>query len=68
MIPDLKAMTLEEKLLMMRDLWDDLRGTVENSEEPHQIRAILEERNARVESGEAKLLEWDEVKANIGSR
>ena len=66
MIPDLKEMTLEEKLLTMRNLWSDMRQNLENSDESEEIFALLNNRVARIESGEAKLLDWDKVKGSIG--
>ncbi|TVR55474.1 MAG: hypothetical protein EA425_00655 [Puniceicoccaceae bacterium] len=68
MIPDVKTMTIEEKLLTMRNLWEDMRQILDNSAESKEIRALLDERVARVESGEAELLDWDKVKGNIGRR
>ena len=68
MIPDLKDMTLEEKLLTMRNLWNDMRQNLENSDESEEIFALLDNRVARIESGEAELLDWDKVKGSIGRR
>lgn len=66
MIPDVKTMTTEEKLLTMRNLWDDMRQNLDHSVESKEICALLDERVARVESGEAELLNWDKVKGSIG--
>jgi len=66
MLPDVKNMTKEEKLLTMRDLWEDLRGSVSNSPESPEIIELLDQRAARVQSGEAGLLDWDKVKGSIG--
>lgn len=66
MLPDLKTMTIEEKLLTMKNLWDDMRQTFENAGESEEVCALLDERTARVESGEAELLDWDRVKGGIG--
>ena len=68
MIPDLKSMTLEEKLLTMRNLWDDMRKNIENSAESKDICTLLDNRVTRIESGEAELLDWDKVKGSIGRR
>ena len=68
MIPDLKVMTLEEKLLTMRSLWDDMRQNIENSTETEDICTLLDNRVTRIESSEAELLDWDEVKGSIGRR
>jgi len=66
MLPDIKNMTKEEKFLTMRDLWEDLRGSVSHSPESSEIIELLDQRAARVESGEAELLDWDKVKGSIG--
>ena len=68
MIPDLKLMTLEEKLLTMRNLWDDMRKNLEDSTESKDICTLLDNRFTRIESGEAELLDWDRVKGSIGRR
>ena len=68
MIPDLKAMTIEEKLLTMRNLWDDIRQNLENTDESEEIIAFLDNRFAGIKSGKAKFLGWDEVKGSIGRR
>ena len=68
MIPDLKVMTLEEKLLTMRSLWDDMRQNIENSTETEDICTLLDNRVTRIESSEAELLDWDKVKGSIGRR
>ncbi len=68
MIPDIKAMTMEEKLLTMRNLWEDMRENLDDSIESKEICSLLDERVSRVESGKAELLDWDQVKGSIGRR
>jgi len=63
MIPNIKAMTLEEKLLTMKNLWSDMHQSFENSSESEEVFALLDNRIARIKSGEARLLDWDKVKA-----
>ena len=53
-------------MLTMSALWLELRETVEASVETPEICRILDNRVARVESGEAELLDWDEVKGRLG--
>jgi hypothetical protein len=67
-IPDLKLMTSEEKLLTMRNLWEDMRQDLENSAETPEVCTLLEERMVRVESGEVEILDWERVKGSIGRR
>jgi hypothetical protein len=59
-------MTAEEKLLTMRNLWEDMRQCFEKSSESAEICALVDRRVARIESGDSKLLNWDEVKGSIG--
>ena len=66
MIPDVKNMTKEEKLLTMRNLWEDMRESVSDAPETPEITELLDDRVARAESGEAELLDWDKVKGSIG--
>jgi hypothetical protein len=66
MLPDVKNMTKEEKLLTMRNLWEDMRESVSNAPETPEITELLDDRVARAESGEAELLDWDKVKGSIG--
>jgi hypothetical protein len=66
MVPDVKSMTKEEKLLTMSSLWDDMRGEFATAPETPEIIDLLDQRAARVESSEAELLEWDTVKGSIG--
>ncbi|MFP4068853.1 MAG: addiction module protein [Opitutales bacterium] len=66
MLPDVKDMTNEEKLLTMRNLWEDMRESINNAPETSEITELLDQRAARVESGEAELLDWDRVKGRIG--
>ena len=68
MLPDIKTLTTEEKLLTMRNLWDDMRQGFENSSESAEICDLLLERAERINSGEAKLLDWEKVKGSIGRR
>ena len=53
MVPDLKTMTLEEKLLTMRNLWSDMRQNFEDSQESEEVFSLLDHRVARIVSGEA---------------
>lgn len=66
MIPDVKSMTKEEKLLTMRNLWEEMRSDMSTASETPEIIDLLDQRSARIESGEAELLEWDKVKGSIG--
>ena len=66
MIPEVSSLTREEKLLTMRSLWEDMRNEINVGPETPEIVELLDQREARIESGEAELLDWDEVKGSIG--
>ena len=66
MVPDVKSMTKKEKLLTMKNLWEDMRSDISTAAETPEIIDLLDQRSARIESGEAELLEWDKVKGSIG--
>lgn len=66
MVPDVKSMTKEEKFLTMKNLWEDMRSDISTAPETTEIIDLLDQRSARIESGEAELLEWDKVKGSIG--
>ena len=50
----------------MRNLWEDMRGDISATSETPEIIDLLDRRSARIQSGEAELLEWDKVKGSIG--
>jgi len=61
-------MTIAEKLQVMEVLWEDLTRHSEALESPEWHREILEERERRIESGEARFTSWEEAKAEIRKR
>jgi hypothetical protein len=67
-IADVSSLSIREKLQLMECLWLDLRGVVESADIPTSHQAILDQRRARVESGESRLHEWDDVKDSIGRK
>lgn len=64
----LNDMTVTEKLQLMETLWDDLRRNADSLESPVWHREVLEERERRIVSGEAKFVDWDEAKSEIRKR
>lgn len=66
MIPDVSSLTREEKFLMMKSLWEDMQDEINAGPETPEIMELLDQRKARMESGESELLDWDEVKGSIG--
>ena len=65
-VADIAKLTLREKLQLMEAIWEDLRGRVDDMGVPKEHRRILDDRRARIDSGEAKVLDWDQVKQSLG--
>lgn len=67
-VDEVRAMPLPEKLEIMEAIWENFRERFETLEIPAEHRDLLDSRRDRVESGEVKLLDWDEVKSALGRR
>ena len=65
---EISHLSLREKFQVMQSIWEDLRGHVDRFEVPQSHKDLLEARRKRVEAGEAKILDWDQVKHTIGKR
>ena len=64
-VQDIKALPLAQKIQIMEAIWEDLRDRFDELELPDQLKALLDQRRARVQDGSAQLLEWDAVKSTI---
>jgi putative addiction module component (TIGR02574 family) len=65
---EVSKLPLREKLQIMQSIWEDLAGHVDRLEVPQSHKDLLDERRRRVETGESKILDWEEVKHTIGGR
>jgi len=65
-IMEVRNLSLREKFQLFEYLWETLVPSVEGAEVSEFERNLLDERLARLHSGEAKVHEWDDVKGNIG--
>ena len=63
---EIKGLPIEQKLRIMKALWEDLRERFEQSEIPERHKKLLDQRRERVRTGQARLLDWDSVKGTIG--
>ncbi len=63
---DVKALPIDRKIQIMEAIWEDLRDRFERLEVSPQQKDLLDRRRARVESGAAKLLDWESVRGTIG--
>jgi putative addiction module component (TIGR02574 family) len=65
-LAEVSKLSLREKLQVMEAIWMDLREHIEVMEIPESHRRLLDERRTRVAVGTSTLLNWDQVKSNIG--
>jgi hypothetical protein len=61
----LNEMSVEEKLQTMETIWQDLSANPEQIESPAWHEEELRVREAQIESGEAKFLDWEKAKDEI---
>jgi putative addiction module component (TIGR02574 family) len=64
----LNEMSVEEKLQTMEALWQSLASDSVAIESPAWHKEELAEREGKIESGEAKFVEWEKAKADIRRR
>ena len=67
-VPELKQMTLVEKLQLMEALWDDLCRSEEELPVPDWQAALLDERERALANGRAAFDDWEAAKARIAKR
>ncbi|MBG7608457.1 MAG: addiction module protein [Verrucomicrobia bacterium] len=67
-ITEIRKLPLHEKFQIMEALWEDLRPEIEKTDIPEHHKKLLDERRARVKSGEERLLDWDAVKNSYGHK
>jgi hypothetical protein len=65
-VAEAKAMPIGQKFQIMQALWEDMRERFESMPVSDEVKALLDERRERVARGEAKLLDWDQVKSALG--
>ncbi len=63
---DIKILPADEKIRIMEAIWEDMRQRYEEAPVSEEVMTLLRERQARVQSGTAKLLDWDQVKYALG--
>ena len=61
-------MTVSEKLQLMEALWENLSRNADALESPEWHREVLEDRERRIASGEARFSDWEQAKADIRKR
>ena len=63
---EIRVLPADEKVRIMAAIWEDMRDHYEEAPISQEVIDLLKERQARVNSGEAQLLDWDKVKFAIG--
>lgn len=63
---EIRTLPIDEKVRIMEAIWEDMHDHYEESPISQEVINLLKERQARVQRGEAHLLEWDKVKFAIG--
>lgn len=61
----LSEMTVSEKLEVMEALWQDLSRNADALESPGWHKTVLEEREKRIQSSEARFIDWEQAKADL---
>lgn len=64
----LDKMTVREKLQVMETIWEDLSKNSDDLPSPAWHQDALEEREARIASGQAKFVDWEKAKKEIRRR
>lgn len=62
---EIQQLPLREKLMVMEALWESIAPAEKQIEVPQWHKDILDEREKRVPEGQAKFIDWEEVKRQI---
>ena len=65
---ELGKLTVEEKLRAMEILWADLSRRAEALPVPQWHKDLLDERERRIQSGEARFTDWESAKKRISEQ
>jgi hypothetical protein len=64
----LNKMTINEKLVIMNQIWEDLMRNPEDIPSPEWHNEVLAARSERVKSGKAKFKDFDTAKSELRSQ
>jgi hypothetical protein len=65
---DISRLSREEKLRVMEAIWEDLSREAEQVESPQWHREALEETERRFQSGQEKVVDWQDAKKELRKR
>lgn len=63
---EIRTLPADEKIRIMATIWEDMRDHYDEFPISQEVIDLLKNRQARVDRGEAQLLDWDKVKFAIG--
>ena len=61
----LSRLTNAERIELLNAVWESIENKDEELESPAWHAEVLAEREAEIQSGEAKFIPWEEAKADI---
>ena len=61
----LDKMTIEEKLQVLEEIWDDLQKTPDDVPSPAWHADVLRVREDRIKEGKSEFKDWADAKRNI---
>lgn len=67
-IAEIRALPVNEKLLMMEVLWEELRTQADDDLTPPWHKELLDARRKAVAEGREEILDWDEIKHSLGAK
>ncbi|NJK92953.1 MAG: addiction module protein [Blastochloris sp.] len=63
---EIRTLPPDEKVRIMAAIWEDMRDHYDEAPISQEVIDLLKDRQARINRGEAQLLDWDKVKFAIG--
>ena len=62
---DVVQLPINEQLALMETLWEEISQSEADLEVPQWHKDLLDERERKIRSGEAKFIPWEEAKRQI---
>ena len=64
---EIAQMPINEKIMAIESLWRSLSNVEEDVEVPQWHKDILDDREEKIQNGEASFIPWEEAKRQINS-
>ena len=65
---NLAKLTVQEKLDLLEEVWDDLCNKPENVPVPEWHKEVLDERERMLQEGQISISDWESAKGRIEKR